>query len=175
MLVKYDISKSGKACPGYLSGFPSYGRIIQKNPGQEFATPARLRRVRLFSSLRLGVRSPEASQYPSPARGWRLNETTDRKPNRSGRYSNAPALRTSQAARPSKKILPYAFTINAFALFLRKLFSHMAATKRNKGLYFLLFLISTAAFAASIYFHWEYLTLIIPFVCTFFVLSLDII
>jgi hypothetical protein len=74
-----------------------------------------------------------------------------------------------------KKNRSYAFIINAFALFLCKHFSHMAATKRNKGLYFLLFLISTAAFGAAIFYHWEYLTLIIPFVCTFFVLSLDII
>jgi len=39
----------------------------------------------------------------------------------------------------------------------------------------LLFLISTAAFGFAIYSHWEYLTLIIPFVCTYFVLALDII
>jgi len=50
-----------------------------------------------------------------------------------------------------------------------------AATKRNKGLYWLLFLISSAAFGAAIFYHWEYLTMIIPFVCTFFVLALDII
>ncbi|NII29112.1 hypothetical protein HB364_28800 [Pseudoflavitalea sp. X16] len=49
------------------------------------------------------------------------------------------------------------------------------ANKRPKGLYWLLFLISTAAFVAAIFYHWEYLTLIIPFVCTYFVLALDII
>jgi hypothetical protein len=51
----------------------------------------------------------------------------------------------------------------------------MTATKRNKGLYWVLFLLSTAAFAAAIFYRWEYLTLIIPFVCTYFVLALDII
>lgn len=49
------------------------------------------------------------------------------------------------------------------------------ANKRNKGLYMLLFLLSTVAFGAAIFYHWEYLTMIIPFVCTFFVLALDII
>jgi hypothetical protein len=49
------------------------------------------------------------------------------------------------------------------------------ANKRPKGLYMLLFLLSTAALAAAIIYRWEYLTLIIPFVCTYFVLALDII
>ncbi|MBO9566201.1 MAG: hypothetical protein J7621_25735 [Niastella sp.] len=49
------------------------------------------------------------------------------------------------------------------------------ANKRPKGLYMLLFLLSTAALAAAIFYRWEYLTLIIPFVCTYFVLALDII
>jgi hypothetical protein len=51
----------------------------------------------------------------------------------------------------------------------------MTATKRPRALYFLLFLIATAALAAAIFYRWEYLTMIIPFVCTFFVLALDII
>lgn len=49
------------------------------------------------------------------------------------------------------------------------------ANKRPKGLYMLLFLLSTAALGAAIFYRWEYLTLIIPFVCTYFVLALDII
>ncbi|WP_276485692.1 hypothetical protein [Paraflavitalea pollutisoli] len=49
------------------------------------------------------------------------------------------------------------------------------ANKRNKGLYMILFLLSCVAFGAAIFLRWEYLTLIIPFVCTYFVLALDII
>ncbi|WP_315815588.1 hypothetical protein [Paraflavitalea speifideaquila] len=51
----------------------------------------------------------------------------------------------------------------------------MAASKRNKGLNWILFLISTGALIWAIAAPWEYLTLIIPFVCTYFVLALDII
>ncbi|WP_165917214.1 hypothetical protein [Flaviaesturariibacter aridisoli] len=48
--------------------------------------------------------------------------------------------------------------------------------KRSKrGIYWLLFFISTAALLAAIFLHWEWLTLIIPFVTTFFVLAMDII
>jgi len=46
--------------------------------------------------------------------------------------------------------------------------------KKNLGLYWLLFFISTAVFIFAIYAKWEYLTLIIPFVCTFFVKAMDI-
>ncbi|HEY6955883.1 MAG TPA: hypothetical protein VI385_11610 [Flavisolibacter sp.] len=51
----------------------------------------------------------------------------------------------------------------------------MEAPKRNKGLYWLLFLISTAALGVAIFTHWPWLTLILPFVTTFFVLAMDII
>jgi hypothetical protein len=68
----------------------------------------------------------------------------------------------------------YPFTINAFALLLHKFFCTMA-NKRPKGLYWLAFFFFTALFFAAIFYHWEYLTLIIPFVCTYFVLALDII
>jgi len=50
----------------------------------------------------------------------------------------------------------------------------MEAKKKPLGLYWLLFSISTAAFIFAIYSHFEYLTLIIPFVCTFFVKAMDI-
>lgn len=51
-------------------------------------------------------------------------------------------------------------------------------TKRSpkaKALYWLLFFLSTALFAFAIMTHFEYLTLILPFVCTFLVLAMDII
>lgn len=51
----------------------------------------------------------------------------------------------------------------------------MAKTNTSKALYWFLFLLSTAAFIAAVAFRFEYLTLILPFVCTFFVLALDII
>jgi hypothetical protein len=64
--------------------------------------------------------------------------------------------------------------IRCTALFLRK-FCLMEVRKKNKGLYWLLFFISTAALAFAIYAHWPWLTLILPFVTTFFVLAMDII
>jgi hypothetical protein len=51
----------------------------------------------------------------------------------------------------------------------------MEVRKRNKGLYWLLFFISAAALALAIYTHWPWITLLLPFVTTFFVLALDII
>ena len=59
-------------------------------------------------------------------------------------------------------------------LFLRKNYS-MEAPKRNKGLYWLLFLISVVALVVAIMTHWPWLTLILPFMTTFFVLAMDII
>ncbi|MEI6947660.1 hypothetical protein V9K67_10735 [Paraflavisolibacter sp. H34] len=46
--------------------------------------------------------------------------------------------------------------------------------KKSRGLYWLLFFISTAAFLFAIIAHWPWLTLIIPFVTTFFVKAMDI-
>jgi hypothetical protein len=51
----------------------------------------------------------------------------------------------------------------------------MEVKRTNRGIYWLLFFLSTAALAAAIVLHWEWLTLIIPFVTTFFVLAMDII
>lgn len=51
----------------------------------------------------------------------------------------------------------------------------MEVKKRSTGIYWLLFLISTIALIAAIALHWPWLTLIIPFVTTFFVLAMDII
>jgi hypothetical protein len=50
----------------------------------------------------------------------------------------------------------------------------MEQTKKYKGLYWLIFLVSTAALIFAIYSHWPWLTLIIPFVGTSFVKALDI-
>jgi hypothetical protein len=60
------------------------------------------------------------------------------------------------------------------ALFLRKILP-MEGKKRSRGIYWLLFFISTAALAFAIYSHWPWLTLILPFFATFFVLAMDII
>lgn len=49
------------------------------------------------------------------------------------------------------------------------------AKKKSKGMYWLLFAISTAALIFAIAAHWPWLTLIIPFVTLFFVKAMDII
>ena len=51
----------------------------------------------------------------------------------------------------------------------------MTTSKKYIGLYWLLFFLFTALFIYAIFAKWEYLTLILPFVCTFFVLAMDII
>jgi len=47
--------------------------------------------------------------------------------------------------------------------------------KKNRAFWFLLFLVSTAGLIFAVYSHWEWLTLILPFVGTSFVKALDII
>jgi hypothetical protein len=51
----------------------------------------------------------------------------------------------------------------------------MEVRKKNKGLYWILFYVSTAALGLAIATHWPWLTLLLPFVTTFFVLAMDII
>jgi uncharacterized membrane protein YjjP (DUF1212 family) len=51
----------------------------------------------------------------------------------------------------------------------------MEQKKKYKGLYWLVFLASTAALLFAIYSHWEWLTLILPFVATSLVKAMDII
>ncbi len=51
----------------------------------------------------------------------------------------------------------------------------MEVKKNSRGLYWIIFVISTVALLMAIYGHWEWLTLIIPFVVTSFVLAMDII
>ena len=46
--------------------------------------------------------------------------------------------------------------------------------KKNTAAYWLLFFVSTAAFVAAVAYHFEYLTLILPFVATSFVKAMDI-
>jgi len=50
----------------------------------------------------------------------------------------------------------------------------MEQAKKYKGLWWLIFLASTAALLFAIYSHWEWLTLILPFVATSFVKAMDI-
>ncbi|MBV4360323.1 hypothetical protein [Pinibacter aurantiacus] len=47
--------------------------------------------------------------------------------------------------------------------------------KKSTGLYWLLFFVATIALILAITFRFEYLTLIIPFVCLYFVKAMDII
>jgi hypothetical protein len=51
----------------------------------------------------------------------------------------------------------------------------MDVKRKSRGLYWLLFFVSSAALALAIVTHWPWLTLLIPFVTTFFVLAMDII
>jgi hypothetical protein len=66
------------------------------------------------------------------------------------------------------------FNFIALALFLRKNYP-MEVRKRKKGLYWFLFLLSCIALGVAIYTHWPWLTMILPFFATFFVLAMDII
>ncbi|HZH64606.1 MAG TPA: hypothetical protein VEY10_06895 [Flavisolibacter sp.] len=51
----------------------------------------------------------------------------------------------------------------------------MEIKKRSKGLYWILFFLSVALTIFAVATHWPWLTLILPFVFTFFVLALDIV
>ncbi|HYM92856.1 MAG TPA: hypothetical protein VET23_01865 [Chitinophagaceae bacterium] len=51
----------------------------------------------------------------------------------------------------------------------------MEQKKKYRGIYWLIFLISTAGLLFAIYSHWAWLTLILPFVATSFVKAMDII
>jgi hypothetical protein len=51
----------------------------------------------------------------------------------------------------------------------------MEVKTRNKGLYWILFFVSVALAAFAVASHWPWLTLILPFVFTFFVLAMDIV
>jgi hypothetical protein len=51
----------------------------------------------------------------------------------------------------------------------------MEQQRKNTGIFWVMFLISAAVFVWAIAAHFDYLTLILPFVGTFFVKALDII
>jgi hypothetical protein len=51
----------------------------------------------------------------------------------------------------------------------------MEQQRKHKGIYWLLFLASAAALVFAIITHWEWLTLLLPLVTTFFVKAMDII
>lgn len=50
----------------------------------------------------------------------------------------------------------------------------MEQTKKNKGIWWLAFFITTAILIIAIVTHWEWLTLILPFQLTAFVKAMDI-
>ncbi|MEP7279442.1 MAG: hypothetical protein ABI813_12410 [Bacteroidota bacterium] len=50
----------------------------------------------------------------------------------------------------------------------------METQKKNTGFWWLLFFASSVAMFAAIYLRWEWLTLILPFLCTSFVKGMDI-
>jgi len=50
----------------------------------------------------------------------------------------------------------------------------MEVKKNRKGLYWAIFFISTLAFIFAVYAHWPWLTFILPFVGTSFVLAMDL-
>ena len=50
----------------------------------------------------------------------------------------------------------------------------MEQTKKNRGIWWLVFFASTAALIWAIASHWEWLTLILPFQTTAFVKAMDI-
>jgi fatty acid desaturase len=53
-------------------------------------------------------------------------------------------------------------------------FLRMEQQKKNTGFYWLLTFVSAAALVWAIAAHFEYLTLILPFLCTGFVKAMDI-
>jgi hypothetical protein len=65
-------------------------------------------------------------------------------------------------------------------LFLHRLrqikqnYYYMEQTKKYKGLWWLLFFVSSAALIFAIYSHWPWLTLILPFQTTAFVKAMDL-
>jgi uncharacterized membrane protein YjjP (DUF1212 family) len=58
---------------------------------------------------------------------------------------------------------------------VKRKFLRMEQTKKYRGIWLLVFLASTAALIFAIITHWEWLTLILPFVATSFVKAMDIV
>jgi hypothetical protein len=84
-------------------------------------------------------------------------------------------IRTQSYSSKLREYFPFYFlTLTVFPVFLHKFFDSMEQKKKNTAVYWLLFFLSTAALILAIDKRFEYLTLILPFVCTFFVKALDI-
>ncbi len=67
-----------------------------------------------------------------------------------------------------------ALLFRLLAYFCQK-FYLMEMQRRNKGLYWILFFVATAVLILTIATNWPWLTLVMPFVFTFFVLAMGII
>jgi hypothetical protein len=63
---------------------------------------------------------------------------------------------------------------NSTLIFAKKI-RKMETTQKNTAVWWVVFFASTGLLGYAIYDHWEYLTLIMPFVCTSFVKAMDII
>jgi hypothetical protein len=61
-----------------------------------------------------------------------------------------------------------------FLLYVCKNSYRMEVKRKSRGLYWIIFFVSTAALLFAIWAHWPWLTLIIPFVLTSFVLAMDL-
>jgi len=72
------------------------------------------------------------------------------------------------------QLLKKEFSESAPALIFAKIQSKMAQQNKYRAIYWLVFLASTAGLIFAIYSHWEWLTLILPFVTTSFVKAMDI-
>ena len=60
------------------------------------------------------------------------------------------------------------------ALTFAKTTIDMEQSKNYRGLYWILFFASTAALVIAVITHWEWLTLLLPFVTTSFVKAMDL-
>ena len=70
---------------------------------------------------------------------------------------------------------PYFCRAFAGLRLVKRKFLRMEQTKKYRGIWLLVFLASTAALIFAIITHWEWLTLILPFVATSFVKAMDIV
>jgi hypothetical protein len=79
-----------------------------------------------------------------------------------------------QASLPGECGIKCFFILKTTCIFAQQLLK-MEQTKKNTTIWWLVFFASAALQCYAIYDHWEYLTLILPFVCTSFVKAMDII
>jgi len=90
------------------------------------------------------------------------------------RYTSAKIRKALVESEGLHKVKKISFVISPPRLFLPKFF-HMEMQRRNKGLYLILFLVFVALTVLAVVTHWPWLTLLLPFVFTFFVLAMGII